>query len=45
VGGFSVDFGGQCYLFPDVQNIQRRNCTVSLNSLSELDVELAEEIL
>jgi hypothetical protein len=28
VGGFSVDFGGQCCLFPDDQNVQKRNCTI-----------------
>jgi hypothetical protein len=28
VGGFPVDFGGQCRLFPDDQNIQKRNRTV-----------------
>jgi hypothetical protein len=28
VGGCSVDFGGQCRLHPDDQNIQERNLTV-----------------
>jgi hypothetical protein len=37
VGGFPVDFGGQCHLFPDDQNIQTGNHTVSLYFHSELD--------
>jgi hypothetical protein len=28
VGGFSVDFGGQCHVFTDNQNIQKRNFIV-----------------
>jgi hypothetical protein len=28
VDGFSVDFGGQCHLFPDNQNIQKMKHTV-----------------
>jgi hypothetical protein len=28
VGGFPVDFGGQCQPFRDEQNIQKRNRTV-----------------
>jgi hypothetical protein len=28
VGGFPVDFGGQCRLFPDDQNIQEGNRTL-----------------
>jgi hypothetical protein len=37
VDAFSVNFGGQCCPFPDDQNIQKRNCTVSLYFHSELD--------
>jgi hypothetical protein len=37
VDGFSVDFGGQCRLFPDDQNVQKRNRTVWLYFHSELD--------
>jgi hypothetical protein len=42
VGGVSADFGGQCHLFPDDQNIQKRNHTVWLYFYSELD-ELKKE--
>jgi hypothetical protein len=28
VDGFLVDFGDQCHLFPDDENIQKGNCTV-----------------
>jgi hypothetical protein len=28
VGGFPVDFGGQCRLFPDDQNIKKGNHTL-----------------
>jgi hypothetical protein len=35
VGGFSVDFGGQCRLFSDDRKIQKRNRTDCFHS--ELD--------
>jgi hypothetical protein len=35
VGGVSIDFGGQCRLFPDDQTIPKRNHTDCF--LSELD--------
>jgi hypothetical protein len=34
VGGFSVDFGGQCCLLPDDQNIQERNHTNSISMVN-----------
>jgi hypothetical protein len=37
VGGFPVDFGGQCRLFPDNQNMKKGNCTVWLYFHDELD--------
>jgi hypothetical protein len=37
VSGVSVDFGGQCRLFPDDENIQKTNRTAWLYFHSELD--------
>jgi hypothetical protein len=34
VDGFSVDFDGQCRLFPDDYNIQERNYIVWLSELN-----------
>jgi hypothetical protein len=37
VSGFSVDFGGQCHLFPEDQNILKKNHTVSrVNGMDSL---------
>jgi hypothetical protein len=50
VGGFSVDFGCQCHLLPDDQNIQERNRTIWLYFHGELDekprtIKVADKIL
>jgi hypothetical protein len=37
VGGFPVDFGGYLRLFPDDQNIKKRNHTVWLYFHGELN--------
>jgi hypothetical protein len=37
VGGFAVDFGGQCRLLPDDQNIQDSDRTAWFYFHSELD--------
>jgi hypothetical protein len=49
VGGFPVDFGGECRLFPD-ENIQKRSRTVWFSVHSKFDgrpqtAEVAGEIL
>jgi hypothetical protein len=36
-GGFPVDLGGQCRLFPDDQNIQKRILTVCFSFHCKLD--------
>jgi hypothetical protein len=50
VGGFPVDFGGQCRHFPVDQNIKKDNGTVWLYFHGELDgrpstIEVADELL
>jgi hypothetical protein len=40
IGWLSEDFGGQCHLFPDDQDIQKWNHTVGLYFHNELDRRL-----
>jgi hypothetical protein len=37
VGGFPIYFGGQCCLFPDDQNIQKRNNTYSISIVNLME--------
>jgi hypothetical protein len=45
VGGLPVEFGGQCRLYPDCQNIQKGNHTLCELDRRPQTIEVAEEIL